>query len=135
MNYRSKVAGVDKVDSMTGKKFEIWLEHQFAKAGYKVKRTRYQKDHGADLIVTKPDGTKIAVQAKQSSKRNARAGAKTLGEVLRGKDYYNCDEAMMVTNRGYTQQAKDEARRIGIKLMSRKELIEFVEMPIARKNN
>lgn len=124
-NYRAKIAGVDKVDSMDGKMFEIWLAHQFTRAGYDVKRTPYQKDHGADLIVASPKGTKIAIQAKQSSSRNARIGAKALGEVLRGKDYYGCDKAMMVTNRGYTHQARDEAKRIGIGLMGRKELIEF----------
>lgn len=127
MNYRAKTAGVDQVDSMSGKMFEVWLEHQFNKAGYTVRRTQYQRDHGADLIVTSLNGTKFAVQAKQLSKRKNRVGAKALGEVLRGKKYYKCDEAIMVTNQDYTQQAKDEARKIGIKLMGRKELIEFVE--------
>lgn len=124
-NHRTRLAGVDKVDSMSGDMFEIWLKHQFSKAGYTVKRTPYQGDHGADLILVKQDGTKIAIQAKQLGGRNARVGAKALGEVLRGKKYYNCDEAMMVTNRDYTQPAKDEARKIGIKLMGRKELVTF----------
>lgn len=125
MNFRAKTAGVDKIDSMSGKMFEIWLEHQFSKAGYSVRRTQYQGDHGADLIVTSLNGTKFAVQAKQLSKRRNRVGAKALGEVLRGKKYYKCDEALIITNQEYTQQAKDEARKIGIELMSRKELIEF----------
>lgn len=125
--YRAKNAGVDKVDSMSGEQFEIWLGTQFKKDGYDVKRTPYQGDHGADLIVTDPKGTRIAVQAKQLSKRKDRVGAKALGEVLRGKKYYKCDEAMMVTNQGYTQQAIHEARRIGIELIDRKKLIEFAE--------
>lgn len=127
MNKRVRAAGLDKVDSMSGEKFEIWLEHQFKKDGYEVQRTRLQGDHGADLILTSSEGTKTAVQAKQLSKRKDRVGAKALGEVLRGKKYYKCDEAMMVTNQSYTQQARDEARRIGIELVDRKKLIEFVE--------
>lgn len=125
MNHRAKIAGVDKVDSMDGETFEMWLAHQFTCAGYDVTRTPYQKDHGADLIVVSPKGTKIAIQAKQSSRRNARIGAKALGEVLRGKDYYDCDMALMVTNRDYTQQAREEAQEIAIELWGRQELIEF----------
>lgn len=126
-NHRAKTAGVDKVDSMKGEEFEIWLERQFKKAGYGVKRTPYQGDHGADLIATNTEGTKIAVQAKKLRKRKDRVGAKALGEVLRGKKYYKCDKAMMVTNQGYTQQARDEARKFGIELIDRKKLIEFTE--------
>lgn len=130
---RARAAGIDKVDSMTGKDFEIWLAHQFKTTGYDVRRTPYQGDHGADLIIISPKGTRIAIQAKKLSKRKDRVGAKALGEVLRGKKYYNCDGAMMVTNQGYTQQARDEAKRIGIVLYDRNNLITFVEK-IKRKN-
>ncbi|TEB15146.1 Restriction endonuclease [Pelotomaculum sp. FP] len=126
MNYRARAAGVDKVDKMNGEMFEIWLGHQFSKAGYDVKHTRYQKDHGADLIITAPGGVKIAVQAKKLSKRKDRVGAKVLGEVLRGKEYYDCDQSMVVTNQGYTEQARNEASRFGIELIDREKLIEFV---------
>lgn len=125
-NYQARAAGFDKVDKMNGEAFEIWLARQFMKAGYDVKRTPYQKDHGADLIMTTPEGTKIAVQAKKLSKRKDRVGAKVLGEALRGKDYYNCYKAMVVTNQGYTEQALSEARRFGIELIDRERLIEFV---------
>lgn len=126
MIYRARAAGVDKIDKMNGEMFEIWLAHQFSKAGYDVKRTRYQKDHGADLIVTTPKGTRIAVQAKKLGSSKGRVGAKVLGEALRGKDYYNCDQAMLVTNQGYTEQARNEASRFGIELVDREKLIEFV---------
>ena len=125
---RARAAGIDKVDSMTGKDFEIWLAQQFKIAGYDVKRTPYQGDHGADLILSTNNGAKIAVQAKKLSKRKDRVGAKALGEVLRGKKYYNCDKAMVVTNQGYTQQARDEAKRIGIELFDREELVKFVNV-------
>lgn len=135
MNSRARKAGVDKVDSMDGKFFEIWLAHQFRRAGYTVKRTRYQKDHGVDLILTTPKGTKIAIQAKKLGQRKGRVGAKALGEVIRGQKYYNCDKAMMVTNQGYTEQAREEARKIGIELVDRENLIAFVNKINAMSNS
>ncbi len=126
-NNRAKAAGLDKVDLMDGEMFERWLAHQFERAGYKVRRTPYQGDHGADLILTAKNGTRIAVQAKNLTSKYDRVGTKAIGEVLRGKIYYECNEAMIVTNQGYTQQAIHEARKIGVKLVDRKGLIKFVE--------
>lgn len=126
-DFRARAAGLDKVDFMTGDQFEVWLAHQFKLAGFKVQRTPYQGDHGADLILTGNNGVKIAVQAKKLSKRKDRVGAQALGEVLRGKKFYDCDKAMVVTNQGYTQQAREEARKIGIYLMDREKLIDFVK--------
>ena len=131
--YRAKAAGIDKVDSMTGDQFEVWLAHQFKLAGYKVKRTRYRCDHGADMILTDRKGSRTAVQAKKLAKRKDHVGAPALGEVLRGKKYYECDKAMVVTNQSYTQQARDEARKMDIILVDRERLIAFVEK-IAKSN-
>lgn len=123
---RAKSAGINDIDKLDGEMFEIWLENLFRKAGYKVKRTSYRKDHGGDLILTDPLGKKICVQAKKLGKRNAKVGAKVIGEVLRAKIYYQCDRAMIVTNQSFTEQAIEEAKKIGIVLMDRKSLVEFV---------
>lgn len=130
--YRAKAAGIDKVDSMTGDQFEVWLAHQFKLAGYKVKRTRYRGDHGADIILTDRKGSKTAVQAKKLAKRKDRVGAPALGEVLRGKKYYECDKAIVVTNQSYTQQARDEAHKIGITLYDRESLIKLSKRNMER---
>lgn len=123
---RARRAGVADTDRMSGDHFEKWLEYQFRRAGYSVRRTPYQGDHGADLILTSPQGVKIAVQAKQLSRKRGRVGAKALGEVMRGQKYYGCHQSWVVTNRGFTSQAREEAKRLGIKLIDRKGLIDFL---------
>jgi len=131
--HRAKKTGVNKLDKINGKSFEIWLEELFRKAGYGVERTPYQKDHGVDLILTTPQGSKIAVQAKKKGQGNT--GAQALGEVLRGQKYYKCDKAMVVTNQGFTEQAIKEARKLGIELVDRKSLIDFVNKVNSRNKN
>lgn len=123
---RARRVGVADTDRMSGDQFEKWLEYQFRRAGYSVRRTPYQGDHGADLILTSPQGVKIAVQAKQLSNKRGRVGAKALGEVMRGQKYYGCHQAWLITNRSFTDQAKFEARRLGITLIDRQGLIDFV---------
>jgi len=131
--HRAKSAGVIQTDKMNGDMFEKWLAHQFKRAGYKVRVTPYSQDHGADLILTKQDSTKIAVQAKKLSKRRDRVGSKALGEIMRGQKFYNCQEAWVVTNQGFTQQAREEARKYGIHLMGRRDLVDYVEKLNLRK--
>ncbi|NLO42023.1 MAG: restriction endonuclease, partial [Bacteroidales bacterium] len=44
---------IDDIDIMDGKAFEKYLEALFKKLGYRVERTRYLGDYGADLVVFK----------------------------------------------------------------------------------
>jgi restriction system protein len=43
-------SGIDDIDKMSGKVFEKYLEVLFEKLGYRVERTRYVGDYGADLV-------------------------------------------------------------------------------------
>jgi HJR/Mrr/RecB family endonuclease len=54
-----------KIDAMDGEEFEIFLEGLYKKKDYKVRRTPYKNDYGADLIITNASGKKVAVQAKR----------------------------------------------------------------------
>lgn len=46
-------SGISDIDKMSGEVFEKYLEVLFERLGYKVERTRYIGDYGADLIVKK----------------------------------------------------------------------------------
>jgi restriction system protein len=59
--------GIADVDALDGKRFEVYLEVRFHERGYRVQRTPYQGDWGADLILEK-DGQRTAVQAKRYKK-------------------------------------------------------------------
>jgi len=53
-------SGINDIDKMDGKTFEKYLEVLFNKLGYRVERTRYVGDYGADLVVRK-NGIKTVI--------------------------------------------------------------------------
>lgn len=127
---RSKnLAGVDK---MSGEEFEKYLEELFKNMNYKVKRTPYQKDFGADLII---EGNKhrYAVQAKRYT---CNVGIKAVQEVVSAKAYYNCDGAIIVTNSRLTDAAKQLAKSNNVIVIERKELKNYIKKYInVRQHN
>jgi restriction system protein len=112
-------SGVGDIDRMDGKTFEKYLKVFFEKLGYKVERTRYIGDYGADLVATK-NGVKMVIQAKRYKKK---VGIRAVQEAVASKGYYNCDKAMVVTNSYFTDQAKTLASRNKVELRDRKLLV------------
>lgn len=115
-------SGVNDIDKMDGKTFEKYLEVLFIKLGYRVERTSYTGDYGADLLVGK-DRTKTIIQAKRYKKK---VGVKTIQEAVAAKGYYKCDKAMVVTNSFYTNQAKTLAHANKVELWDRNDLVKAV---------
>ena len=130
---RLSKSGIYEIDKMDGKTFEKYLEALFGKLGYKVQRTRYIGDYGADLVTTK-DGVKTIIQAKRF---NSKVGIKGIQEAVAAKGYYECTDAMVVTNSYYTKQAIELARANKVKLWSRDDLIKALlslkEITVNRK--
>jgi len=112
-------SGVNDIDQMDGKTFEKYLEVLFKKLGYQVERTRYVGDYGADLVVRKNE-IKTIIQAKRYKKN---VGIKAVQEAVAAKGYYECDEAMVVTNSFYTKQAVELAKANHVKLWNRDDLV------------
>lgn len=121
-NNRMKLerANINQIDKMSGTEFEHYLELFFKKQGWKVKRIGGQGDYGADLILASAD-KKIVVQAKRW-KQNV--GYEAIQQAYTSKDIYECNEAWVVTNSGFTEQAIDAAKRLGVQLWNRNILIE-----------
>lgn len=65
-------------------------------------RTPYQGDYGADLVIQKADRQTV-IQAKRY---NSNVGDKAIQEAVAAKEYYKCNQGMVVTNSYYSQQAK-----------------------------
>lgn len=106
---------------MTGKEFEDRLAILFRKLGYAVRVVGNQKgDYGVDLVIEK-DNIKTAVQAKCYKKWLVGEGA--VREVYTGKNYYDCQEGMVITNNYYSKMARNLARANNIKLWDRDDLI------------
>ncbi|MCR5236922.1 MAG: restriction endonuclease [Lachnospiraceae bacterium] len=112
-------ASMRKIDRMSGVEFEEWLQVMYKRHGYRARLTPASGDYGADLIVTAHDGTKTAIQAKRY--RNA-VGEAAVQQIIAAREYYGCDNAMVVTNSFYTRAATELASRTGVKLIHRKNL-------------
>jgi len=118
-NRRLVRSGIYDVDLMDGRTFERYLSILFQRLGYKVERTRYRGDYGADLILRR-DGKRIVVQAKRWKKS---VGVKAVQEAVASKGYYNADAAMVVANQAFTQQARILARANRVELWDRDRLV------------
>jgi restriction system protein len=113
---RSGIAEVDRMDGIT---FERYLEQLFRRLGYQVERTRAAEDYGADLIIAR-DGMRTAVQAKRHAKN---VGGKSVQEAVAAQRLYRCTRSMVVTNQGYTRQARKLARANAVVLWGREQLV------------
>ena len=121
-------SGMADIDKLSGEEFERYLEILFKKLGYQVKRTPYQGDYGADLILREDDG-KTVVQVKQYKRT---VGVKAIQEAVTAKEYYRCNKAMVVTNSYFSRQAKTLARATQVELWDRDDLVTrllSVQMP------
>ncbi len=119
IRYRVMLAGatIDKIDRMSGEEFEDYLAVLYRKHGFEVKMTPKTCDFGADLLLTdKKTGKKICAQAKRY--RNL-VGEAAVQQTLSGREYYGCDEAIIITNSHYTDAAKALAKKCGIKMIDR----------------
>ena len=111
-------ARLEDLDEMTGWEFERWLEQFFKRVGFDVKRTPYRGDFGADFVLTW-NGVKIVVQAKRSRRP---VGVSAVQEVVAAKAYYDCEQAMVVTNGYFSEQAIILARGNGVRMRFRDDL-------------
>jgi restriction system protein len=115
-------SGIKEIDTMQGVEFELYLGKLFENMGYKVDLIPATGDYGADLLLKK-DGKFIAVQAKRYSKT---VGAASVQQVFSAKTYYRANEAWVVTNNTFTKNAWDLAKKSGVKLVDRGQLINFM---------
>jgi restriction system protein len=115
-------SGINEIDVMPGVAFENYLGVLFEVIGYEVTLTAGSGDYGADLLLEK-DGKSIAVQAKRY---DSTVGIKSVQEVFSAKMYYRTHEAWVVTNNTFSKNACELAKRSGVKLVARDQLINFI---------
>ena len=110
---------INTIDTLNGIEFEDFLQTVFICYGYLVEKTKKSHDYGADLIVKNKD-KKIAVQCKLYYKHTV--GNSAIQEVATAKDFYNTDEAIVITNSKFSKPAINLAEKIGVKLLDRNDL-------------
>ncbi|MCX7870768.1 MAG: restriction endonuclease [bacterium] len=125
-----KKIGINDIDNLDGLTFEKYLEVLFKNMGYKVIRTPYVQDYGADLILEKDD-IKTLVQAKRYK---SKVGVKAIQEIVAAKGYYKADYAMVITNSYFTFNAKKLAKENNVELWNRKKLIKNIIQYLSNDN-
>ncbi len=104
--------------------FEDFISQLFRDNSYKVEQTKYSGDYGVDLIIKKGN-EHIAVQVKRYTRTN-KVGVRDVNQVLGGKDYYKCNDAMMITTSSFTNQVKNLAEKTGVDLWDWNKLQRYI---------
>lgn len=94
--------------------YEKYVAKTLIERGYKnAEVTQQSVDYGVDILAVNPEGWRIAVQCKRY---HGSVGISAVQEVLAGREYYNCDLAVVYSTGSYTQQAIELARKVHVKL-------------------
>lgn len=110
-------------DSMEGCDFEYFCADILRKNHFEnVEVTQSSGDHGIDILADK-DGIAYAIQCKCYS---FDIGNAAVQQAHTGKSIYHKDIAVVLTNRHFTAQAREEAEVLGVKLWDRDKLNEMI---------
>ncbi|NYE07854.1 HJR/Mrr/RecB family endonuclease [Bacillus niacini] len=88
-----------------------------------VELTQVTGDKGVDIIAYK-NSKKIAIQCKRY---DAKLTNTAIQQVFSGQHIYKCDEACVITNSFFTEQAIDDARKLQVRLIDRKSLFNLTQ--------
>lgn len=111
-------------DLMGGHEFEKFCADLLKDNGYtKVAVTQGSGDHGIDVLAER-DGKKYAIQCKCYG---SKVGNKAVQEAYSGKDIYNSDVGVVMTNSYFTPQAKQDAKKLKILLWDRNQILYFIK--------
>jgi restriction system protein len=111
-------SGMTAVDAMTGRQFEVLLEHFFANKGYRVARIGGRGDFGADLLLYDANG-RIIVQARQW---HGEVRSDAVQRAIAAMARYGAARGLVVTSSNYSQDAVTVAKSNGITLWNRADL-------------
>ncbi len=104
------------IDQMDGHEFEWFVAKVLAKIGFQnVQVTKASGDYGVDIIAY-DNGVKCAFQCKRYT---GTLGLKPIQEVSAGARYYGASVAYAVTNSHFSENARNLADRLGVKLWDR----------------
>lgn len=117
-------AAETKFDYMDGHEFETYCANLLYQNGYKeVHVTKGSGDQGIDILAQKM-GKKYGIQCKCYS---SDVGNKAVMETYAGISFYGCDIGVVLCNRNFTPAAKAMAKRTGILLWNREDLLKLID--------
>lgn len=96
---------------MTPEQFEQHIANIYESEGYKIQLTPRSYDYGVDIIAASQD-ERIAIQIKMYESRLV--NYKDIMYLYAGRDYYDCNKGLLITNGGCDILAKKVAAKLGI---------------------
>ena len=96
-----------------GIKYEQFCCRYLEDKGYSTKTTVASGDQGVDIVAEK-DGILYAVQCKY--RESGSVGNDAVQQVAAGKNYYDCDIAIVMTNVGFSSSAVKLAEKLRVRL-------------------
>jgi restriction system protein len=108
--------------SCSGVEFENAVESILCRSGAQVRRTPTTGDQGVDLLA-RVQGRLIAIQCKRSA---SPVGNKAVQEAHAGQQFYDADEAWVVSDAPFTRSARQLAGTIGVELIDFRQIDEKV---------
>jgi restriction system protein len=119
---RLRLLVLEDIDNMSGHAFEQYVARLLQDQGYRATLTKGSGDFGVDIVAQK-NGARYAVQCKRQRKVVSR---RAISDAVAGKHYYDCSEAMVVTNSYFTPGAIELARSTRCILVDRDKLAEWI---------
>lgn len=118
---------LDYLDSLDGIQFEQKCAELLILNGFvNVVVTQASNDYGIDIIAEK-DNKKFGIQCKNYS---SPVGNSSVQEAFAGKEYYKCDQAVVLTNNYFTDNAAILANKTHVLLWDREYLKDLIKSSI-----
>jgi restriction system protein len=115
---RSKESTVARTGLLSGEEFEHHCAAVLESAGWQVRMTPRSGDQGIDLVAIK-NGWSVAIQCKRYDKP---VGNAAVQEARAGLEFYGCDAAAVVADKGFTKSAHELAASTAVRLFSPEQL-------------
>jgi HJR/Mrr/RecB family endonuclease len=121
--YKKDNHGLINIEEMSASEFENFLIDLFILMEYNVDKNKIKNEKGADFIIEKI-GEKTIVQAKSFLDF---VKEKDVQDVLKAKEYYYCDNAMIIASSFFTKNAMELAIKHNIKTWDSKKIKEMID--------
>lgn len=113
------------VDTLSPRKFEIFIAELFKSEGYTVKLTPKSNDYGRDVILKK-DGITTFVECKHYSKDN-KVGREICQKLLGSMFQFKADNGIIVTTGKFNKNAYEVEQMVdNLQLLGRDDIIRMI---------
>jgi HJR/Mrr/RecB family endonuclease len=122
----STIQALEQIGELTPDEFEAFVAVLFREMGYQAQVSGQSGDHGVDIVLRSPEGSREIVQCKRWAQKN-------IGEPI-VRDFYgtlSADEeaelGYLITTSSFTQAAIEWAENKPIELINGDALVEMIE--------